>query len=106
MRKLAASLALAAGTFVLTNPSPALALPSGCSAWNVYPSRNHPTDGGQAQCTRGTGHVRAIVYCTKDPQTGWGSYYYSTWVSVGQKATKYCPYDKFYVVSTGYERAP
>ena len=102
MRKIAAVLALAAGTFVLTNASPAHAWPSGCSAW-----KNTETDEARAKCTGGTGHVRAVAYCTANPQTGYGSYFYGPWVIPGRyTSVKACPSTGArYIVAAGYERA-
>ncbi|GAA4049122.1 hypothetical protein GCM10022248_15080 [Nonomuraea soli] len=106
MRKLAASLALAVGAFVLVNPSPALAVPSGCTAWNIYANGTSRTiDGGTAKCTGGTGHFRALLYCTDDPKSGWGTYYKSAWVRTPGTSSLLCPRSQRYIMATAYERA-
>ncbi|GAA5048891.1 hypothetical protein HNP84_000094 [Thermocatellispora tengchongensis] len=101
MRKLAATLAIAAGTFVLVNPSPAQALPSGCVKGIGYASTTgHATDYGYARCEKGTGHVRVMVYCTNNPASGGAANYYGPWVGVPYTSTKFCPSTRPYAIST------
>ena len=102
MRKLAAVLALTAGTFVLAPPAPANALPTGCRAYIITPNNQ---EGGAAQCSGGTGHFRALVYCTSDPSAGWGTMYKATWVTPGKLSLRLCPTTQRYAAGVAYERA-
>ncbi len=102
MKRLALTLAIAASTLVLINPSPAYAWPTGCTAW-----KNLDTDTARAKCTGGTGHVRAMAYCTADPKTGLGGFTYGPWVLPAKyTSVAECPSTGAkYIVSAGYERA-
>lgn len=104
MKKLAATLAMAAGTLVLINPSPAFAWPTGCSAKASHRLPTSP-DIGTAKCTGGSGHVRVVVYCTANPKTGYGAYHYGPWARTPGSSGKECPSKQKYIVSAGYERA-
>ncbi|GAA3474477.1 hypothetical protein [Nonomuraea roseola] len=102
MRKIAAALAVVTGAFILTNASPAHAWPSGCTAW-----KNIDTNEAKAKCTGGTGHVRALAYCTANPKTGLGGYVYGPWVTPKKyTSVAECPSTGAkYIVAAGYERA-
>jgi len=79
--------------------------PSNCQAHTIQASGS---EGGDAWCFSGTGHVRVQIYCTVSPQYGWGTYYFGPWLVVGTSnvSLAWCPSSQPYVVAAGYDIAP
>jgi hypothetical protein len=74
--------------------------PSSCSAWTL------PGEGGEASCPSGTGHFRVELYCTSNPQVGYGNFYFGPWELTGQyDSIEFCPISQPYVVAAGYDLA-
>ena len=97
----AGAIALGVGAVI---PIAAEARPFACGATKIV---NTFPEAGTAYCTAGEGHYRALVYCTANPQNGYGAYYYGDWWARGSGAMSYrqCPSDRPYVVSAGYDLA-
>jgi hypothetical protein len=110
------SLTLAAAsvlTAALTSTSPASAsaaqvtpsTPTGCQAHLLHGSNNK--QGGDAWCTSGTGHVRVQIYCTANPQNGYGTFYFGPWLGAREAnvSIAWCPTSQPYAVAAGYDLA-
>jgi len=81
------------------------AAPSNCSAKPLAAS--HFPQGGVANCYSGSGHFRALIYCTADPRNGWGVYATGQWLLTGPLSSiANCPSDHPYLVDAGYDLAP
>lgn len=100
---MAASVLGIAASLVILTPGAAQARPTDCSSGRIHSS----PEGGWAQCTQGSGHFRARIYCTSDPQNGWGIYRHGSWKLASRTAISnaYCTSSYPYLVSAGYETA-
>ncbi|NBE94078.1 hypothetical protein FE391_26360 [Nonomuraea sp. KC401] len=106
MRKVAIALAVAAGMVVVTNPGPASATPTGCSAFPYNPSPG--TEGAAARCLGGSGQFRAVALCTDEPHGVPRGTYPSDWetAGAGSRAIVLCPPGAKYVKSAKFELKP
>ncbi|MEU1388194.1 MULTISPECIES: hypothetical protein [unclassified Nonomuraea] len=99
----AAALALTTTGFLTMSTGIAHAAPVNCWADEHYGSSGEYAHAG---CGSGTGHVRAVAYCTDNPSTGYGAYYYGNWARVPTETSKApCPSNRRYLVDAGYEPA-
>jgi hypothetical protein len=87
MRRIAATMAIAAGAFVLINPGAAHAAPTVCkSGINRY-MPNAP-DKGSAVCTSGSGSFRLLLTCSTRSSGGTLRTFAGPWRLVGAPGTK------------------
>lgn len=95
--------ALAVSSATQANAQAIPNIPSNCSTILL----SGYTEGGAAQCFSGTGHFRVLIYCTANPQNGYGTYYPGPWQPTGQgvNSTEYCPSSQPYIVAAGYDLA-
>jgi hypothetical protein len=79
-------------------------VPNNCVAYTEYEGG---MEGGSAQCLGGTGHFRVLIYCTNNPQNGWGTYYTGPWLPTGSGnvSLAWCPSNQPYAVAAGYDLA-
>ncbi|MFI6813430.1 hypothetical protein ACIBG7_13510 [Nonomuraea sp. NPDC050328] len=97
-----AILSLAAGALLASMPPAASGIPRDCTV----AEGSGPSDSGRARCTSGTGHFRAVAYCTSSPTFSHGGYYWGPWKRPGEAwSVVTCPSSAKYVVDTGYELA-
>jgi hypothetical protein len=104
-KKLAFAIPVMASALVAVPVTSANATPSGCSAQAFYNTR---PETGKAICHWDSGHYRALIYCTADPNLGYGVYATGPWLLAGSNvySQAVCPSGHPYIVDAGYDLAP